>query len=254
MARDKLRRKIQSRQSSIDSFAQRLEGFLSDNLLEITDGLDAGNIKAAEAARVLGSLQSELLAAGLTDIVSQIHQTYADELTAIADQLSVNSNELFSDIDIDVIEELINFDVDQVTQLAQAYVGDARSQLMRQILAGERPDISSIVEDITGRLKSSIKTELNTLLAGFSRSVLVNQSKELGFNLFLYQGPDDDITRPFCDDVLNSEDPPIYSVEEIEGMDNGQGLSVMIYGGGYNCRHEWTPISEDDAMARGWEP
>lgn len=59
----------------------------------------------------------------------------------------------------------------------------------------------------------------------------------------MYVGPLDDATRPFCEEILNSKDLPIYTVEEIQSMDNGQLGDVFTSCGGYNCRHEWVPIS-----------
>ena len=253
MADERLKRKIQARAINVEAFSLRLNRFLSNRLESLTERLQDGEPEAFEAAQILGSLQTELVRGGLEEVTQDLNAAYADELAAIASQLSQYEEELFSDIDVDVIEELINFDVSQVTQLAQQYVGDMRSQLMRQVLAGETPDIAAMINNITGSLESNLKTELDTLLAGFSRSVLVGKSKDLGFELFIYLGPDDEVTRPFCERLLD-RDPPIYTADEIEEMDNEQGLSVMTYGGGYNCRHEWSPISEEDAIERGYEP
>jgi len=38
----------------------------------------------------------------------------------------------------------------------------------------------------------------------------------------------------------------IYHIDEIEKLDNGQGLDVMTYCGGYNCRHMWLPATKEE--------
>jgi hypothetical protein len=37
-------------------------------------------------------------------------------------------------------------------------------------------------------------------------------------------------------------------------MDNGQGLDVLTSGGGYNCRHEFRPITLEFAKSLGYNP
>lgn len=256
MADENLRRKIQAREKDIEAFLLRLDSVFSRTIRTTLAGLEEGNPSAQDAARVLGSLETSMLDAGLEEAILDLQSTYGDELAEIRDlfaRQAVAEEEVFADIDIDVIEELINFDVDQVTQIAQQAIGDMRSQLMRSVIAGETPDVASIANAISERVQAQLRTELNTLLAGFARSVTVGKAKDLGFELFEYLGPDDSITRDFCADLL-SRDPPIYTREEIESMDNDQGLDVFAYGGGYNCRHEWSPISEENARELGWEP
>lgn len=256
MANQNLKRRLKARDSDIEAFILRLDRFLGQNLESIVGGLEQGDVTAQEAANVLGSLETELINAGLEEQVQDLHARYADEINEVRRLFNAQGLEdeaIFADIDIDTIEQLINFDVDQVTQLARQAVGDVRSQLMRSVIAGEKPDVAAIIGDVTGSLQSQLRTELNTLLAGFARSVTVGKAKELGFELFEYLGPDDDVTRPFCERVLD-KDPPIYTREEISEMDNEQGLDVFAYGGGYNCRHDWSPISEEKAREQGWEP
>jgi hypothetical protein len=53
-------------------------------------------------------------------------------------------------------------------------------------------------------------------------------------------GPVSAITRPFC----RAHAGQIFTLEEIERLDNGQGLPVRESCGGYNCRHYWVPASD----------
>ena len=58
-------------------------------------------------------------------------------------------------------------------------------------------------------------------------------------NQYLYTGPRDGITRPFCDALINK----VVSKDQMDKLNNGQGLSVQSSGGGYNCRHSWSPVT-----------
>lgn len=64
---------------------------------------------------------------------------------------------------------------------------------------------------------------------------------------YLFLGPDDRITRPFCD-VCNGY---AFTAAQRSGLDNGQGLSVKRFCGGYNCRHTWVVITRAYAEERG---
>lgn len=65
---------------------------------------------------------------------------------------------------------------------------------------------------------------------------------------FLYLGPDDSKCRPFCAAHVGR----VYKAKDIARMNNGQGLEVRTFAGGYNCRHIWSPIGLEDAAAEGY--
>lgn len=67
--------------------------------------------------------------------------------------------------------------------------------------------------------------------------------------LFLYDGPDDKKNRPFCAAHVGR----VYSLSRIRRMNNGQGLSVEAFCGGFGCRHRHSPISLEDALAEGYD-
>jgi hypothetical protein len=50
----------------------------------------------------------------------------------------------------------------------------------------------------------------------------------------------DGITRPFCRALVNK----VVDERQMARLNNGQGLAVKTSGGGYNCRHSWSPVTE----------
>ena len=84
-------------------------------------------------------------------------------------------------------------------------------------------------------------TQARLKIAEFGRSTQAVNAESAGLDLFLYVGPKDGITRPFCRKLVGK----VLSKSQINRLNNGQGAGpVLTTGGGYNCRHSWTPISK----------
>ena len=83
-------------------------------------------------------------------------------------------------------------------------------------------------------------TEINTQISMFGRTVTATIAEGAGLKYFLYTGPQDGLTRKFCSPLVNK----VISEKQMNNLDNGQGLSVKTAGGGYNCRHSWSPVTD----------
>jgi hypothetical protein len=79
------------------------------------------------------------------------------------------------------------------------------------------------------------KTLALTSLSQFNNELTFTTAETTGTKKFLYSGPVVSATRPFCREHAGK----IYTLVEIEKMDNGQGISVRSSCGGYRCRHHW---------------
>ena len=244
------------RKKNVKLFVANLNRFLEKHIPKIAklpDGADA-----LEAASVLGGLQSSLQAEGLGSVVKEIRTSYADELSYLATRFQISGFETsLSDFNRATVKALINNDTKRVTKLISPYIDDVSSTLIRAVVGGQKPDVSALLDGVTGVLESQLETEVNTMLSSFSQTVSNNRAEELGFDLYIYIGPEDKITRDFCESVLIEKSPPIYSRKEIDDLNNhpdlDSGLDVFTYRGGYNCRHRWIGISKEDALAMGWK-
>lgn len=254
-------RQVEARAREVEAFTLALQKFFSKNMRSMLKELRAGELKAKQASRLLGSIMSNLEAGGLGEIVKGIETIYASELRAIMlDFDSTTGRELIvTSSDIEDVETLINFQEQRIYSTIESYVDDTKATLMQQVIAGQVPELDDIIDTADGRIAGNIETELNTALMSYNRALHVSKAEEYGLDLFLYIGPDDKITRPFCSDVLSGDvqrieprDAPIYTIDEIESMDNGQGLPVITSGGGFNCRHHWRPITPELAAKLGY--
>lgn len=90
-----------------------------------------------------------------------------------------------------------------------------------------------------GRL--TIETQVNS----FFRAATVENGNLAGVQRYKYAGPRSgtaktpDAPRPFCRSLLGR----VFTVEEIQQMNNGQTSNVFTTGGGFKCRHRWVPIA-----------
>lgn len=248
-------KRINATSDQVDAFTGSLKTFLRQNIKKILKGLDGEKVAAQEAAAMLGSLRSELEAAGLDEMIQSLDATYAQQILDVKAKFeAMGATEALSSADRTMVETLINFDLEKITSKLDLYVDDTKSVLMRSILGGESIDVSSILETSTPILENQINAEINTGLAAFNRSVSAAKAEEVGYNFAEYYGPDDQVTRDFCRETLEARDPPIYTIEEIQKMNNGTDIPVLTGGGGYNCRHHWIFMDQAQAEAKGWTP
>jgi hypothetical protein len=89
--------------------------------------------------------------------------------------------------------------------------------------------------------------EAETQLMAFHREGLAVEAFEGGIDLFLYDGPDDGVTRPFCARFAGK----IVTIQDLDDEENGEGQPkpVSRYLGGYRCRHILAPLSLEEAQA-----
>lgn len=127
------------------------------------------------------------------------------------------------------------------------------SDLIRRV--SETPysteQIASEVQRITQTARGQAVTIGNTILAQAQRQVVLaaaSQGAADDETVYVYQGPDDGVTRGFCSELIGLA----FTERQIKRLDNGQGLPVMTNGGGWNCRHSWTPMPSSAVRAGGY--
>jgi hypothetical protein len=133
-----------------------------------------------------------------------------------------NANSLFDEVVIPVYQKHIKQALRDATFITS--VDDALSNLQIKLKQSE----------------GSTLTEVRTKISQYGRSVTATAGVAAGLTNYLYTGPVDGITRPFCLELVNK----VVTDSQLNRLNNNQGLSVITSGGGYNCRHSWSPVSE----------
>ena len=116
---------------------------------------------------------------------------------------------------------------------------------VREALTNLTVDVptSSAISALSLKMQKAEKrqlTEINTKLSMYGRSVTAAVAESAGIKYYLYTGPLDGLTRDFCKPLVDK----VVSNAQMRRLNNRQGLSVKTGGGGYNCRHSWSPVTE----------
>ena len=107
-----------------------------------------------------------------------------------------------------------------------------------------------VMSNLEQRLKRSEGrqlTEVKTRISQYGRGITAAAAEAADINFYLYTGPKDGITRPFCRQLIDL----VVSKSQMKRLNNRQGLSVITSGGGYNCRHSWSPVTAGFIEAAG---
>lgn len=96
-------------------------------------------------------------------------------------------------------------------------------------------DLAAIIDDS----EAHIRTFYDTSVSIYTREVEALQATDAPETPFLYAGPIDAKTRPFCLRLVGK----VLTREDIDALDNGQLDNPFLTGGGYNCRHQWVEVS-----------
>lgn len=243
--RQRVRESLKRRDSDVARFGAELKSLLRTELPRVLRGVKTGRENARQAGGILLSLEDTMNEAGLNDLYQSVTRLHIDELSDVKAALEATTgrNITLATTDLESLETLIKFDTGVISNRVEQYLGGMKPVLMQQIIAGQEPDLTSLLDTDEPRLLADIKTEIDTSLNAFNRTVNVTKAEELGLEFFLYLGPDDQVTRPFCEARVNKA----WTMAELEAMDNGQGLPVPQYLGGYNCRHQLRPVDAETA-------
>jgi len=250
---DSIRRAILERQrrreKMVSSFADEIKALMVRQLPKLLDKIKRGTTPTPEVAKILLSLESELRRAGLTDLMDTIGDVYAEEIKSLRTQWASTTKKklVLSDTDLENIETLVSFETTATFNSITASIDNIRAAVFREVIAGVQPDVNTIVQDSAGLTRRQIETELGTNVAGFQRSVTMTKAEDLGIEHYLYSGGLIETSREFC----RERDGNIYTLDEINSWDNGQGLPANIYLGGYNCLHQLLPIDKETAERLG---
>lgn len=145
----------------------------------------------------------------------------------------------FATISEETLEALASLDQATYFSHASQLASNVRLEVMKGVIAG-RPTslISKTIQQISGLRKDQANVLAHTSLNNFSRSVIKGQMDNADENQkYVYAGVIDDRTRDVC---LSMASAGSLTRKQITDK---YGEGVLIDGGGFNCRHRWTPLT-----------
>lgn len=85
--------------------------------------------------------------------------------------------------------------------------------------------------------KRYIDTVVQTAKGGIAQAQKIEDAKKANIKYFRYEGPIGG-SRAFCANLVGK----VFSLDEILAMVGQNGLPVLYFGGGWNCRHRWVAV------------
>ena len=187
-------------------------------------------------------LKNFLISEGLGDSIAYFEQSQLDIVQLTNEAMkAVDPNFISGDINIisSTIQRTVAsvFDDSVIPDLTNAIKNTVNSAL---VIGSTKAPLDALASEFLKSVGRNT-TQARLKIAEFGRSTQAVNAESAGLDLFLYVGPKDGITRPFCRKLVGK----VLSKSQINRLNNGQGAGpVLTTGGGYNCRHSWTPISK----------
>lgn len=97
--------------------------------------------------------------------------------------------------------------------------------------------------------KRYIDTVVQTAKGGIAQARKIQDAKKAKIKYFRYEGPIGG-SRAFCANLVGK----VFSLDEILAMVGQNGLPVLYFGGGWNCRHRWVAVDENKALLERMNP
>lgn len=213
-------------------------------------GLISDKQALANAARVRQQILA-LVAERQGQVIDVLEQGVAAAADAVA---AANDLGDFSAQATRTLQEIADGRADEVAAAFQK----GQRQIAEAIAVGltTGADLSDLIDQVAREVDTSFaraQSAVDTGIVGAGRAVTMRAGREADTDprdpiVFRYVGPNDSKTRPFCRPILGQ----CFSDAAISRLDNGQGLAVDTFGGGYGCRHSWSPILTSEARLQGY--
>ena len=229
-------RTITSIDVATDALAVRYEDVGKKFSLLLGDKLGGrDDLGAAEMQRAIKEAMDE---SGYDDLIQDILDTEPEHMKELVDGL-------YKKFDIKMPQYSTRATANGLSQQLLLQQKSFATDALRSVInisrgTGEVPtsNIIRLAEDL---YKTKITNGTSTMLQGLYRTTNELAGRKAKIKDYRYVGPLDDITRPFCRKHINE----VKTMAEWNQLDNGQLDPVSVFGGGYNCRHELVPETEE---------
>lgn len=227
-------------ESGVDALSRQWRGEIV-NLLGT--GGDSAMARLADIRYTSNQIQGQLNRLGYQDLVSRFVSNYdgaMDRAAGALDVLGIRPQRLGT-LDEKALAGLRSADYTYLLDIGETAARQVAHSVTLGVLGGAKLSdmVDQIGRSLDTRLKSYAATYAETALVSYTRRVNVDMWSAAGVDRLLYRGPKDVKNRPFCAEHVGK----VYSLAEIDKMDNGdsQPKPVLYYGGGWGCRHVWSP-------------
>jgi hypothetical protein len=183
--------------------------------------------------RLFGLAERRLLGIS-ADVIEVVSDSLAE--AGIADQLTTPSESL--------LRAQVGDGIDAIATIRGERIDALRATVLELSRSTVNPEEAlAVLQGELGTTLAQTLTEVDTRVAAVDRTLSITTAEEQGYELFLYDGPVDSITRPWCAERLGY----LFTLDELDEALNDTGPNPPSqYGGGYNCRHRIVPVDQSE--------
>ena len=234
-----------------DSGLESVSASLRQTIIELLSSLDyAAVVPAKRLVDLSRQLQAQMNRSDYDGLVTRFLSKYDGVLQFAYDTLTalrIKAPRL-APLDGQALNRLRAMDYDFLVNVGTDTVQAVANGLVQQTLMGTPR--AAIIQQISSTLETNFQhravTYADTALVSYDRRAAANIWTGAGIKQYLYRGPKDIKNRPFCAHHVGQ----VYTLDQINGQLNAELadyshkplLPCLVYGGGYNCRHVWTPV------------
>jgi len=216
--------------------ARRLEKALADG--ELT--------RDVETARLIGDELADLLRRNFDTVSTRFEAASRAVVEASAEDLRAEGiSDSFTTQSVASLRSQVDGTLDDIATIGEEAAVELRTLIVDAVRSGVAPSLEELTSKLDGAAGRAAAL-MDTGIASFDREVMTQQAAEAGVEWFLYDGPSDDLTRPFCAERVGKR----YTLESIDRVPNDTGPNPPSrYGGGWNCRHRLVPLLLEEEIA-----
>lgn len=218
--------------------------------------------KFNEMTRVMRELTTILDNAGLEDVVNGYRKHFVEITERVAEYSELwGVKENLRGIDAGMLDSLIDYSETELRKFVdRTLISPVRSGLIAGIVGNRDPktiadEIFALTSNLTPR---QAQTLVDDSFSRYHRFARAEQARALDLQVYQYIGPNDQLTRPACDAMLhfNEHGAPGFFYEDEITTDLHPDLeeNPLVAGGGWNCRHDFFPVTLAYAESRGFIP
>lgn len=219
--------------SVADQFEKKLNDLLSQN--KVMQSIDVAAARAQVTTLLTDSgyyeVVNNLLSKGYQDLIDGTLEDY---------KAYFGKTLAFNPVSLERLNKIREAKFLDWENIAQDQVTTFQRIMMNVSFGTQTAEQASaaIASEIEEGMKRYASTWVETALAGWEREESNTLAMDAGIEYYEYIGPDDDITREFCQEHLGE----VKTIDEWNSLDNGQIGPVSEYCGGHNCRHSLIPV------------
>jgi len=188
-------------------------------------------------------LQALLITEGLGDAITYFENSQVD-IVEMTNKAIREIDPQFRSAPIEVIQAVATQSKNQVfdAQILPTLSSAIKTMVSGAVVSGSTKAPLDTMRNAFEKSVGVGTTEARLRIAEFGRSMNALNADEAGLEFFMYVGPKDGITRPFCRKIVGK----VLSKKQVVSLNNGQPGAgpALTAGGGYNCRHSWAPVSK----------